>query len=236
MALLPERQSALAAVLFDLDGTLLNTEQPWLDAVRSLLASLGVNLTDAEVLEFEGVTVDQAADLALQYLGDVLPSQFVTVEDLGAALEAQTLTHHLGAIRWCAGAADLLAGLRSAGVPIAIVTSSSRAWFDTVARQAELGPFAHVITADDVSATKPHPEPYLVAAERLGVDPSRCVVFEDSEVGMRAGLAAGCTTVLVRSERAPWAAAAHHTRESLAGIDAAWVSKLLAAPSDALAH
>ena len=93
---------------------------------------------------------------------------------------------------------ELLAEVAAAGVPMALVSSSYRVLVDAVLAQG-LGPFALTVAGDEVGQGKPHPEPYLTAAQRLGVSPARCVVIEDSPSGVAAGEAAGCAVVAVPS-------------------------------------
>ena len=95
------------------------------------------------------------------------------------------------------GAQELLDAVRQAGVPAALVSSSYRRLVDAALRR--LGPerFAVTIAGDEVENSKPHPEPYQIAAARIGVAPGRCVVLEDSEAGARSAVAAGCPCVVV---------------------------------------
>jgi HAD superfamily hydrolase (TIGR01509 family) len=105
------------------------------------------------------------------------------------------------------GASELLDALRDEGVPVALVTSSLRPIADAVLKSVGRERFDLVVTADDVTRTKPDPEPYLTAARRLGAEPVRCVVLEDSPNGVAAATAAGCAVVAVPSllpvEQAP---------------------------------
>ena len=227
----PARTAAAAhapvAVLCDLDGTLLDTERTWLATVRTVIAELGVRPSEALVAKLEGATVEQASTTILAALAAaaVLPA-LPGAGAIAERLEAASLEAPDGTIRWCPGAEELLGELRAAGIPLALVTSSSRRWLEAAARQVDLSAFAHFVTADDVAATKPHPEPYLLAAALLGREPGTCVVFEDSEVGLRAALAAGCTAVLVRDTGASWADHADAVLHDLRGTDAAWVRAL----------
>ena len=96
------------------------------------------------------------------------------------------------------GAGELLASLRAAGVPVALVSSSFRGLVDAVLDQG-VGPFELTLAGDEVCDAKPHPEPYLTAARRLGVPAARCVVIEDSPSGVAAAEAAGCAVLAVPS-------------------------------------
>ncbi|WP_418608021.1 HAD family hydrolase [Georgenia sp. SUBG003] len=95
------------------------------------------------------------------------------------------------------GALEILAELRSAGVPCALVTMSYESFAGAVVAAAPAGTFQEVVTGDQVTRGKPHPEAYLTAAERLGVDPARCIAVEDSTVGVTAALASGARTIAV---------------------------------------
>jgi HAD superfamily hydrolase (TIGR01509 family) len=96
------------------------------------------------------------------------------------------------------GADRLLADLRGLGVPLALVSSSYRVLVEAVLQHGA-GPFDVVVAGDEVTCGKPDPEPYVLAARLLGVDPSRCVVLEDSPSGVASGEAAGCAVVAVPS-------------------------------------
>jgi HAD superfamily hydrolase (TIGR01509 family) len=100
-------------------------------------------------------------------------------------------------LTWQPGARELLRRLKAAGVPCALVTMSYRRMAEAVVRSLPAGSFAAVVTGDEVEHGKPHPEPYLTAAALLGVEPSECVVIEDTSTGAAAGLAAGCRVLVV---------------------------------------
>lgn len=202
-----------------MDGTLLDTEATWLDTVRAVIAAFGVTPAEDAVASLEGATTEQASARIIALIGEHAadPSAVAT------QLETRSLTAMEGNIRWRPGAEDLLRSLHNAGVPLVLVTSSTRRWVDAVASQVDFSLFTHMISADDVILTKPHPEPYLQAAELLGRAPAECVVFEDSAVGLQSALAAGCTSVLVRADSASWTAHAHESVPDLRGADAAWV-------------
>ncbi|WP_217131569.1 HAD family hydrolase [Leucobacter chinensis] len=233
----PQIKRLPAAVLCDLDGTLLDTEQPWLDTVRETLEGFGIAVTQRQLLRFEGATVSQTARLIIEdfFLGQ-LPRGLSTPAELGERIERVSLRVQRGTARWKLGAREMLDDLREAEVPVAIVTSSSRRWYEQLAGEVDLGWFEYVITADDVFATKPDPEPYQHAARLFGLRTSECLALEDSKVGMRAALAAGCRTVLVRAEPSsgpeteyeadsePWAAEAHVRVSSLVGLGSDWAT------------
>lgn len=203
----------------DLDGTLVDTEQSWLAAVRRTIRALGHDIDDASLLQYEGATLAQASSRITAAYEVSRPAT-----EIAALLEDTTLDALEGNIAWRAGAVQMLGTLHRQGVPLALVTSSTRRWVDTVARHVDLSVFSHIVTADDVTNTKPHPEPYLRGAELLGVEPWRCVVFEDSHVGTQSALAAGCITVLVHPTLEGWAEHVHATAPTFTGIDRTWVA------------
>jgi HAD superfamily hydrolase (TIGR01509 family) len=177
------------AILFDLDGTLVDTES--------------IALTTAiEAFSAHGIAVGRAFLEGLVGKDDATGYRLMRAAFPEADLEAINQTHRAAFARETAqslplkpGAAALLRTLRQ---PRAIVTSSRR---DSAARKLAVaglaGQFAEVVTFDDVRAPKPAPDPYLLAAARLGVDPARCLVFEDSEPGAEAAHRAGCRVVQV---------------------------------------
>ena len=100
-------------------------------------------------------------------------------------------------IHWADGAEGLLSAVDAAGVPAALVSASYRRLVDAVLDKVGTGRFATTVAGDEVARTKPDPEPYLLAATRLGADPRRCIVVEDSPTGVASGVAAGCAVVAV---------------------------------------
>ncbi|MGO2112525.1 MAG: HAD family hydrolase [Pseudoclavibacter sp.] len=179
------------AVLWDMDGTIVDTEPLWVDAQRALLAAFGLPQLDAAGEEsLVGAGMREAA---------------IIFQDAGVPLDMEEIVERVIAgvmarlpedIEWRPGAVELLADLRERGVPLALVTNSPRDMALLVLEGLPAETFDTVVGADDVTRGKPHPQPYLLGAERLGVAPSTsCVVIEDSVHGLRSGRAAGMTTV-----------------------------------------
>jgi HAD superfamily hydrolase (TIGR01509 family) len=125
------------------------------------------------------------------------------------------------------GAKELLVELAAAGVPTALVSASPRSIVDACLGGIGADFFRHTVSGDDVVRFKPHPEPYLLAARLLGVDPEQCVVIEDSPTGTASGAAAGCRVLSVPH---PGIEIAAHPRVTLApgldGVDLAFLSTL----------
>lgn len=187
---------ALQAVLFDMDGTLVSSEELWFESEKDLCAELGGVWTQADQAMALGGPVERMAALLLRRAG----REDVTVHEVSlrifADMERRLRTEP---VRWMPGARELLDAVRAAGIPCALVTASVRSLADAVLDSIGHGLFDTTVAGDEVVEVKPAPEAYLVAAERLGVEPRRCVVLEDSPTGVRAGEAAGCVVVAVPS-------------------------------------
>ncbi len=203
------------ALLFDLDGTLVDTESLALVAGLAAFAELG-HPVDAEFMHrLVGVDLPTAGRIIAAALPELDQSRLHPIWQTGfvAAIDESGL-----ALK--PGAAELLA-LRLK--PMAIVTSSARREAHLKLKKAGIDHhFDVVITVDDVAAPKPAPDPYLLAARRLGVPPGRCLVFEDSETGAEAAHRAGCVVVQVPDVVPSQGRWAHHLCEDLiAGARAA---------------
>ncbi|MBX6390249.1 MAG: HAD family phosphatase [Frankia sp.] len=181
----------------DMDGLLVDTEGLWTIAEQELAASFGRSLTPEIKHAMVGHGIDTAVPLMLSLLGvpdadPVAAAHFL----LDRAFE---LFRTPGMVIPRPGARELLAALRSAGVPTALVSSSFRALMDPVLDELGREHFTVTVAGDEVTRRKPFPDPYLIAAAMLDLPPRRCVVLEDSTAGALAGLRAGCHTVLVPS-------------------------------------
>ncbi len=177
------------AVIFDLDGTLIDSEAITQAAGIEAFASLGVAV-DAEFLHsLIGIDDETGAGIIQARFPDLDTEAFATAWTRGVR------DRYRDGVPLKPGTEALLGAIT---LPKALATSSTRRQADTKLALTGLGAhFAHVVTFDDVTSPKPHPEPYLLAARLLGVDPARCVAFEDSETGARSAHAAGMTVVQV---------------------------------------
>jgi HAD superfamily hydrolase (TIGR01509 family) len=183
----------LKAVVFDLDGLLLNTEELYNDVGAEMLRRRGRQWTP-ELLD---AMMGRPSAVALQIMIDWHRLD-ATVDDLRE--ESDAIFGHLLDTRLAPmpGAIELLGALECAGIPKAIGTSSRRAFVDNVLSRFDWEPrFGFVLTEEDVVRGKPHPEIYLTAARRLGVDGASMMVLEDSANGCRAAVAAGAFAVAV---------------------------------------
>jgi HAD superfamily hydrolase (TIGR01509 family) len=180
------------AVLWDMDGTLVDTEPYWI-------------ASEHEVVEMYGGTWSH--ELALQVVGfDLLDAGRFIREHSGISVEPSVIVEELldrvvrrvqEEVPFRPGAVELLADLNAHGVRCALVTMSYRRFVRPVLAGLPEGSFEVVVTGDAVTQGKPHPEPYLKAAGILGVDPARTLAIEDSNTGTRSAEAAGCTVVVV---------------------------------------
>jgi len=181
-------------VFFDMDGLLVDTEPLWYEVERSIVTDLGGDWSQADSALLVGGSLDRTIAHILSVTGPVAEPSWVEDRLLGG------MTERLRAgVPLQPGAKRLIGELTDAGVPLALVTSSQRQHMDAVLAMVGPGTFDATVCAADVTQVKPHPEPYLTASARLGVDPAHCVVLEDSLNGTLAGEAAGCAVVTVPS-------------------------------------
>ncbi|MFC5662788.1 HAD family hydrolase [Kitasatospora misakiensis] len=184
----------LQAVLLDMDGTLVDTEDYWWQAEASLFAELGYQLTAEDRAQVVGGPMSRVIDHLLNTTGvDLSPA------DLTVLINQRFVDLLVGGVPLMPGAERLLNTLAAHGVPAALVSASHRHIIDIVLRSLGAEHFAFTVAGDEVPRTKPHPDPYLEAARRLGADPARCVVVEDAPTGVRAAEAAGCPVIAVPS-------------------------------------
>lgn len=179
-----------AAVLWDMDGTLVDTEPFWIECETELVTGFGGTWTSTDAHSIVGSDLIDAAT-ALRDRGGVQLDPHEIVERLLDGVIARMSAE----VPWRPGAGALLASCRDAGIPSALVTMSWRRFADAVIGAAPTGTFQVSVTGDEVARGKPDPEPYLAAARALGVEPRRCVAIEDSPTGVAAAMAAGCVTV-----------------------------------------
>lgn len=184
----------MQAVLWDMDGLLVDTEPLWTVAEVELAAEHGATWDEHIKAAVVGTRLDVAVPLVLRHFGlAVTPER---VQEVGHGLLRRMVELFATELSPMPGAVELFGALRDEGVPQALVSSSYRVLVDGVLA-AGYGPFEVTVAGDEVTDGKPHPEPYLTAAARLGVEPTRCVVLEDSPSGVAAGTAAGCAVVAV---------------------------------------
>ena len=178
------------AILWDMDGTLIDTEPYWIGAEIALCAAHGASWTHEDGLGLVGKPLVTSAEV-LRDRGVDLPIPAI-IDALLDEVIARVREH----VPWQEDARQLLLRARGAGVPCALVTMSYRSLADAFIGAA--GAFDAVVTGEFVVNGKPHPEPYLTAAADLGVPIERCLAIEDSPSGIRSARASGARTVAVR--------------------------------------
>ena len=211
--------SAPAGVVFDLDGTLVLTEERNAEVWRSFLARYDLPLTPERLTSVTGrrgldSLAELSAELPVRFGGRSVAELALEVDEV----EAQT---PLGEVQEVPGARVLVERLAAAGVPLAVCTSATRPYaLDCLAAIGVGGAFSTVVTAEDVPRGKPAPDGYLAACRALGVAPADAVGFEDSVAGVAAVVAAGLTCVAVLTHATPAAVgAAHAVLEDLTHVD-----------------
>lgn len=181
---------APAAVLWDMDGTLVDTEPYWFAAEYRLVESFGNTWSEEHAHEVVGFDLFDTAAYIIKHGGVDLKPKAVVDYLLDSVI--QSCQEQLP---WRPGARELLQELRAADIPCALVTMSWRRFAEAVLAELPKGTFAATVFGDEVTHGKPHPEPYIAAAAQLGVHPSQCVAIEDSPTGVASAHAAGCVVI-----------------------------------------
>ena len=180
------------AVLWDMDGTLVDTEPYWVESEHEVVAKHGGTWSNELAMNVVGFDLLDAGVYIREHSGiDVEPA------DIVEQLLDRVVRRVEEAVPWRPGAVELLTDLRAHGVPCALVTMSYRRFVAPILAGLPEDTFDAIVTGDAVSQGKPHPEPYLRAAALLDVDPARALAIEDSNTGTRSGVAAGCTVLVV---------------------------------------
>lgn len=205
-----------------MDGTLVDTEPYWIAAEYALVESFGGVWTDEHAHALVGNALIDSAIYIREHGGvELEPADIVErlLVDVVAATRAQ--------IPWRPGARELLASLGQAGVPCALVTMSYTRLAETMTESLPAGTFTAVVTGDQVSDGKPHPEAYLTALARLGVDAAYSVAIEDSPTGIASAEAAGCLVIGVPHQVPIAAAPGRVLVNSLTDLDVPTLAALL---------
>ncbi len=168
-----------------MDGTLVDTEPYWIEEETLLVTEYGGTWTEEDAHSLVGNELITSANYIRDVGGVPLPAE----EIIDRLLERVGKRVH-DRIPWRPGARELLAELNAQGVPCAMVTMSYQSLAQVVVATLPAGSFRTVVAGDDVVQGKPHPEPYLLAASRLGLAPQRCVAIEDSLTGVTSAEAA----------------------------------------------
>ncbi|MFC0623192.1 HAD family hydrolase [Kribbella deserti] len=184
---------SIAAVLWDMDGTLVDSEPVWGRVQIEVLTELGGHWTDEDSLQLIGSSLPAAMQVWLA----AVPPGVIEADALAERIYSEVLRGLKESVEFRPGARELLEALNAEGTPCALVSASYRTMIDAVLSHFPPGLFDVVVAGDEVVNGKPHPEPYLTAARELDVDPADCVVIEDTLNGSASGLAAGAFVVAV---------------------------------------
>lgn len=210
-----------AAVLWDMDGTIIDTEPMWIIAERKMLEEWGSELTETDAKAWVGIGLWELANI---------------FQERGVALDTNIIVHTLtnevseqlfaGEVQWRPGARELLASLGEHGIQCALVTMAPRGQAQQVVSQLPAGTFQTLTAGDDVARPKPHPDPYLQGAQSLGVNAKDCVAIEDSLIGTQSAFASGAVVLGVPNMLDLSETTCHTLIPSLSDIDAAGIVEM----------
>ena len=213
------------AVLWDMDGTLVDTEPYWIEAEYELADEYGGTWSREHALQLVGNDLLSSGHYIRQHMGIDLPPEEIVerlIDGVVVRVEQE--------VPWCPGARELLVALRESEMPLALVTMSYTRFVAPILQQLPPETFQVIVTGDQVANGKPHPEPYLTAAAALGVAPEDCVAIEDSNTGTISAESAGCRVLVVPNHVAVAPAPGRHFRDSLVGLSVADLAHLAFAP------
>lgn len=210
------------AVLFDLDGLLIDSEPLWYEAEYAVVTRLGGSWGPADQQACIGGTMDASA----RYMIEVAGARG-SVEAISEELIDEMVKRFRTELPLHDGALALVDAVRETGTPVGLVSSSYRRLIDAALDCLGGHRFDVTVAGDEVAHGKPHPEPYLTACARLGVEPSRSVVLEDAVNGVRSAEAAGCLVVVVPSVAPIEATPTRRVFGSLTEIDPQWLLQLV---------
>jgi HAD superfamily hydrolase (TIGR01509 family) len=202
---------AMRAVLWDMDGTLVDSEKLWDVSMNELYARLGGVLTP----EVRASTVGGSAEnvMAAVYSDLRLDPEPAAMAESADWLHARTGELFEAGLPWRPGARELLDALLAEGVPMALVTNTRRGLTDQALTSIGKHYFSASVCGDEVQHAKPAPEPYRRAAELLGFEPAQCLAIEDSVTGTIAAESAGCPVLVVPNDvEVPGSARRRHVK------------------------
>ena len=215
--------SSLEAVLFDMDGTLCDTEPAWMAAEWAIAQRFDAEWTQEDSLKLVGFALQDSGAYIRRRMGlDLTPEEIVD-EMIAGVVE---WVGNKG-VEWRPGALDLVVGCNEAGLPTALVTMSYRALTDVIVDAMPRGRFGAVVVGDEVRRGKPSPDAYLDAAAALGVTPEACIAIEDSPTGVAAAQAAGCLVLAVPNQVALKPGESVRLHDSLADVTVEMLQSLV---------
>ena len=211
------------AILWDMDGTIVDSEEYWIVAELELVTLFGGTWTHEDGLALVGNGLPQTAAKLQEHGVDL------SIDEIIQALTNRVLEQIEVAVPWRPGAIELIHQFQALGIPQALVTMSIERMARTVASFIPGTPLTEVVAGDNVLKTKPDPEAYVLAAERLNVDVGKCVAFEDSPSGCRSAHGAGAVTVGVRNLVSLEGIPSDVVLDTLVGVSAPQIVELFAA-------
>lgn len=214
----------LAGVLFDMDGTLVDSEKVWDIGLDELAARYGGRLSAPARHSMVGTSMAESVRILHEDLGQ----PWRDAADSVHWLETRVKELFAEGLVWRPGAQRLLAELSTAGIACALVTATRRHLVEVALGTIGAHHFQAVVCGDEVDEVKPHPEPYRTAAALLGVDIARCVAIEDSPTGVRSAAAAGACVLAVPCAVDLSTVDGAVLVDSLVDVDVAYLRRLLA--------
>jgi HAD superfamily hydrolase (TIGR01509 family) len=182
----------MSAILFDMDGTIIDSEPLWLQAEIQVMAELGCHWDEQDQINCLGGPMERTEKYMQDRSGNVKPYGY-----FGQRLNEVMKLKFVKDLELIPNALELITKSKEAGLKTALVTASGRELMNSALTRFPENSFDIAISRDDVANSKPHPEPYLMAAERLKVKIEECLVLEDSMTGVRAGLDSGAQVVAI---------------------------------------
>lgn len=180
----------MSAILFDMDGTLIDSEPLWLKAEIEVMAEVGCHWDEQDQINCLGGPAERT-ERYMQERSQYIKPYGYFINRLHEVMRAR-ITNELDLIP---NALSLLKECKDAGIKTALVTASSRDLMTIVLKRFPPGTFDVVVSGDDVEKSKPDPAPYLLAAKQLSVDILKCLVLEDSITGVQSGLSSGAKVI-----------------------------------------
>lgn len=180
----------MSALLFDMDGTVIDSEPLWLEAEIEVMAELGCHWDAQDQQNCLGGPMDRTEKYMQERSGNIKPYGYFR-DNLNLVMQKKLL-HDLKLVP---NALELITSAKKIGIKTALVTASGSVLMNIALKKFPDGIFDATVSRDDVINSKPNPEPYLRAADLLEMNISNCVVFEDSETGVTSGLASGAQVI-----------------------------------------
>ena len=180
----------MSAILFDMDGTLIDSEPLWLEAEIEIMEELGCNWDQQDHINCLGGPIDKTENYMQDRSNNIKPFGYFT-KKLDDVMEKKLSTK----LNLIPNALEIINDCKRSELKIALVTASSGRLMSAVLKRFPVGIFDTTVSYDDVKRSKPDPEPYLLASKTLGVDITNCVVIEDSLTGVQSGLNAGAQVI-----------------------------------------